>query len=194
MVAAATAAALVAGRQAAAGERVHRIAVHVVNDALVDPLDLAKAEHEAQLIYEAAGVRITWVAGMAESGHAAAAMDVRVILLDGKMSEQKIRKDRVGDHVLGQAAHGTSRAAIFTSRVEAIALTIGSCFTRVLGRVMAHEIGHLVLPPNSHSATGIMRESVDFRANVRQRFTIEQVALIQAALEDGDGTNRVGAN
>lgn len=31
----------------------------------------------------------------------------------------------------------------------------------VLGRIVAHEVGHLLLPDGSHSKTGIMRERMD---------------------------------
>ena len=31
----------------------------------------------------------------------------------------------------------------------------------LLGYVMAHELGHLMLPPNSHSVAGVMRPNFD---------------------------------
>jgi hypothetical protein len=56
----------------------------------------------------------------------------------------------------------------------------------VLAHVMAHEIGHLLLP-YGHSATGLMRANWDagdlHRAVYRQlKFTPEQAALIRARL------------
>jgi hypothetical protein len=38
----------------------------------------------------------------------------------------------------------------------------GDDFRQVLGRVIAHEVGHLVLPVYSHSDQGIMRADVGF--------------------------------
>ena len=46
------------------------------------------------------------------------------------------------DRVIGLLAHGASTS-----------------LPVLLGRAMAHEIGHLLLGPNSHSPTGIMRAS-----------------------------------
>lgn len=56
----------------------------------------------------------------------------------------------------------------------------------VLAHVMAHEIGHLLLP-YGHSSTGLMRANWDVadlrRAVYRQlKFTPEQAALIRAKL------------
>jgi hypothetical protein len=54
----------------------------------------------------------------------------------------------------------------------------------ILGYAIAHELGHLLLPPNSHSVGGIMRASLDMKlaAAQRLRFTGDQGRLIVAAL------------
>ena len=52
----------------------------------------------------------------------------------------------------------------------------------VLGWVIAHEIGHLLLPANSHSKFGIMQASVDFRMAGLHVFTDRQADAIRAAL------------
>jgi hypothetical protein len=56
--------------------------------------------------------------------------------------------------------------------------------TRVLAYFVAHEIGHLLLPANSHSPVGIMRErwrDTDFKlmATANPSFTSEQANLIR---------------
>ena len=55
---------------------------------------------------------------------------------------------------------------------------------RLLGHLMAHEVGHLLLPIQSHSPQGLMRAlwsrtDVDLAQNGRLRFTPEQAALIR---------------
>jgi hypothetical protein len=52
----------------------------------------------------------------------------------------------------------------------------------VLGRVLAHEVGHLVLPVYSHSKTGIMCGTLNPRAE--DGFTAEQVATLHAELPE----------
>ena len=55
----------------------------------------------------------------------------------------------------GQAAREAGYAYIFTHRILNLAVRHGEDFRRVLGRVIAHEVGHLVLPLDSHADSGI---------------------------------------
>jgi hypothetical protein len=98
------------------------------------------------------------------------------------MATRKILSDHVEDGTLGQASRATGYAYLFYDRIRAVAALQNQDFTRVLGRVMAHEVGHLLLPYGSHSLEGIMRVTVDGRVNVLQRFTPAQVAAIKATL------------
>jgi hypothetical protein len=52
--------------------------------------------------------------------------------------------------------------------------------------VIAHELGHLVLPENSHSATGIMAAGLDLRVNADPLFTPEQIVAIRETLASGN--------
>ena len=93
--------------------------------------------------------------------HARAAVHVRVLLLCQEMAARKIERDAIPANVLGRAAGPTGRAYILTHRIAAVAARHRRDFDRLLGRVIAHEVGHLLLPPYSHSASGIMRETLD---------------------------------
>ena len=68
--------------------------------------------------------------------------------------------ETVPGDVLGLAARQVGRAYIFTRRIATLALRQGDDFRRVLGWVMAHEVGHLVLPVEGHAEEGIMRATV----------------------------------
>jgi hypothetical protein len=48
-------------------------------------------------------------------------------------------------------------ATIFHDRVLTVALRADLDYQLLLGRAIAHEIGHLLLPASGHSATGLMR-------------------------------------
>lgn len=85
------------------------------------------------------------------------------------------------DGVLGQAAHLTGRAYIFSHRVARIAINYKTSVGYVLGKVIAHEVGHLVLPEHGHSKTGIMSALMDPRRS-NAGFTGVQVATIQRTL------------
>ena len=56
-------------------------------------------------------------------------------------------------------AVGTCATSIFHDRVKSMAEGANATLQVLLGRAMAHEIGHLLLGANSHSRTGIMRAS-----------------------------------
>ena len=49
-------------------------------------------------------------------------------------------------------------ATIFLDRVQAVAQRAGVPPAALLGRAIAHEVGHLLLATNAHSSTGLMRE------------------------------------
>lgn len=69
---------------------------------------------------------------------------------------------RVTPHVLGESildsktGRGTL-ATIYADRVDATALAARTGRLQALGRVIAHEIGHLLLGTPEHSSSGLMR-------------------------------------
>ena len=52
-----------------------------------------------------------------------------------------------------------------------------------LGDVMAHELGHLILPPG-HSNAGIMRPTVNMRSRGVETFTEDEAAVIHTVLRE----------
>jgi hypothetical protein len=175
-----TVALLTAGQAVAAEDDLVALVLHVDNYARIPSAHLARAEAVVTRIYAASGVRVVWVNGDAPAetapGH------LRVLLLCADMSAHKVRLDNVPDNVLGQAAKGAGRAHIFTIRVRDLAIARAQDFDLVLGRVMAHEVGHLLLPSRSHSAAGIMRESLDLGTRRFETFTPAQGSELQRAL------------
>jgi hypothetical protein len=55
-------------------------------------------------------------------------------------------------------------------------------FEALLGRVLAHELGHLLLPGQGHSDTGIMQMQVDYRSASALGFNVERRTSIHALL------------
>ena len=96
-------------------------------------------------------------------------------------------------HALGfsmvdtQTGAGTL-ATVFTDRVDLIAHRARIDRGSVLGPAIAHEIGHLMLGTNQHSATGLMRErwtSAEFERDQPQdwQFTAVERAALQATVQ-----------
>jgi hypothetical protein len=142
------------------------IVLHVVNYAHVSrPSDLAAAETEATHIYERSGVRITWVDGEVMSTIDDRALHLTIVILARNASAS------VADDTIGIAPLLT-RAYLYHDRVAAFARQHTESVGVVLGRVMAHEIGHLLLPGQGHSKDGIMQADIDM--GVHSRFTPAQ--------------------
>ena len=62
---------------------------------------------------------------------------------------------------LGFSAPGTRVASIAYPRVEQLARGGGPAVGLLLGHVVAHELGHLLLRQATHSPTGLMRATLD---------------------------------
>jgi hypothetical protein len=84
--------------------------------------------------------------------------------------------------VVGDAASSRGVARVFYRRLLAASALHPVDVSVVLGHVISHELGHLLLPPGSHAAVGIMRPAVDFRQIAVRRFTDEQSKLMRVAL------------
>ena len=84
--------------------------------------------------------------------------------------------------VLGEASVGTSDragilATIYVDRVQLMANRSGTDATSLLGRAIAHEVGHLLLASTAHSARGLMRARWtpdDLRRNDRIDWTLTE--------------------
>jgi hypothetical protein len=86
-------------------------------------------------------------------------------------------------------AVGTCTISIFHDRVKDMAEGEKATLPILLGRAMAHEIGHLLLGANSHSRTGIMRaqwfgEDLSLAASPHLLFTAEQSRQMRTRLTE----------
>ena len=142
---------------------------------------LANAEAIAADVYRDIGVAIDWTA----CGEDERALEVDLMRCNELSSP-------VAEVTLGFAEPGTSFATVLYDRVGKFASRYRLKREVLLGYAIAHEVGHLLLPPHSHSASGVMRATIDLdRAAARKlRFTREQGKLI---LERLDGVAAVVA-
>lgn len=74
-----------------------------------------------------------------------------------------------GADVMGQAVRDVGRAYVYYDRVVAIATRARDLVT-ILGDVMAHELGHLLLP-RGHAIAGIMRPEVNMTSRRLETFS-----------------------
>jgi hypothetical protein len=140
--------AVLAASEATAGKPAAtvQIEVHVVADARVPREVLERAKPEAARIYQQIGIAVIWV-------DEANMRSITMRVIDGTIKE-------AGGSAMGVAPRGRGEVGrllyAFYSRVEAFAHQHEKPIAQVLGHVMAHELGHLLLPHGSHSNKGIM--------------------------------------
>ena len=71
---------------------------------------------------------------------------------------------------------------IFTNRIVEASVKYSHEYTRILGFVVAHEFGHVLLPPGSHSDTGVMNGRANLWGKIAHEFTPEEGAAIRDGL------------
>jgi len=146
--------------------------IHVNNGAEVDHMTLIQAERAATGIFKKAGVDSRWVdAALTPEDKRANSSDkgsfplshIQLTILPGLMSN-RLGAHNLPDDVMGLApGSGPERqwVYVFYDRVEALAVKhiaeTHADTAQILGHVVAHEIGHLLLDDQTHSRTGIMR-------------------------------------
>lgn len=80
-------------------------------------------------------------------------------------------------------------STVYADRVEALARNAGVDHRSILGRAIAHEIGHLLLNTTRHAARGLMRpawSAAEIQRNVASDWVFtrrERDAMVQAVLE-----------
>ena len=165
------------------------IRIRVNNYTQAPPAVLAGAEREAARILGKAGLRTVWLD--CPSGRSSVdtldpcrqpleATDIALRVLS-ESSQNKFQDTAFGFAVVPVLA------SVYYDYVAHLARSDNAEFEMpiILGCVIAHEIGHLLLGSNSHSVSGIMQGRWE-RLQIRQAvtgtllFTPEQAKLIQA--------------
>ena len=148
----------------------------VVHDrAQVFPGTLDRALKEAARIYRQAGVAIEWLVDPAGASGSAAtegrpslhAFTVQLII----QAKLRVARDNTAKFVMGAAPKTTRECGgavyVFNDEVTGFSNVHRMDAALVMGTVIAHEVGHVLLHREGHPAEGLMRASWD--ANDWQR-------------------------
>jgi hypothetical protein len=179
-----TALALPGGASGAPEDQAPTIVIHLTDLAGTGRSGVARAQAEAERILGAAGVRVAWAGVGEETQPGGCAAAIAVVTL---MSPEMIRQ-RFGEGIsavaLGSAFPSTGHVIVYSDRVSALAARKRIDASVLLGRVISHEVGHLLLPGPYHSRTGLMKVNMDTDPRgSRAQFTPEQSRAIRALLE-----------
>ena len=158
--------------------------VRVTDQAQVPPRELADAEAQATAAYRAAGLDMVWSPASQEPEAKQGAVDVRVVIVSRERTTRLCRADGLNDKAMGIAVSGATNAHgriayIFYDRIFQRATTNRTPIARVLGQVLAHEVGHLLLGLNRHSDQGLMQPNWNPGESLVQTFTASQVQTIR---------------
>jgi hypothetical protein len=182
---------LTGGTSRAADRQGPTVVVRVADFAGIGSGGLARTMAQAQGVFEAAGIRVVWSDAKEGPGaRACEGLNVFVTLLSlRRSSEQGLRES-----VLGRAAPAERQAWIYPDRVSLLAWQKSMDERALLGLVIAHEVGHLLLPGSGHSSYGIMTAGIDTDPRaVRARFTPQETAAIRARVASKAGQGEEGA-
>ena len=145
------------------------ITVHVYNYAQIPALRLARTEKRVEGFFLGAGIKLKWadtpLPSMSEPRPSTQVWNpdpsdfvLKIVSAFPKSAGQ------MPEPVFGFAAG--PQVTIFNKRTEDIAFSAEVTHPEILAIAIAHELGHALLGPKSHSGTGIMRPRMqpeDFR-------------------------------
>jgi hypothetical protein len=156
------------GAETAAAVILDSLAIRVYDNAGVNATARAKAIARADAILSRADLKVEWIeCAPRKRGRPSPVCDTPVTgaeLVVRLLNASPIDNTGASRHGLGYAlVHPTTGtgtiATVFIDRVTHLANDARVDQATVLGRAMAHEIGHLLLGSNEHSDAGIMRDN-----------------------------------
>jgi hypothetical protein len=138
-----------------------RVLVNVYNGVNVSSSELSRAERKAEKIFLNAGIQLTWTTGLlaADLNDNATNLRWNAASLQLRLWTRAAAGNRpTSSETLGlclSLEHGD--AVILADAIQKRAVVGKIHFADLLGLVIAHELGHLLLRSADHSADGIMQ-------------------------------------
>jgi len=179
-----------------------QITITIHNEAPIPQKVLEQATQEASRIFHQAGVNSVWIlcqqsnAGPSTPPDCRAPVDLIHLSLRIVPWSSQMGDSTFGVAFLSEKGLGTY-SDVFYPLAEKLSRQCAASLGRVLGHVMAHEIGHLFLGTNAHSPVGIMRPQ--WQAEELQQigmgtllFTPEQARKMHARLLTPSTDRRAG--
>jgi hypothetical protein len=138
-----------------------RLPVRLFNDAEVDYTVIRRATEEAAWLLQSVCVAVEWVPCTTVSVAHPESCKLPVPSIEMHILPSPMTSD-VAETVLGTAfpSLGTrGNAAVFLSHIRQLVTANAGAIdvSRLMGHVLGHEIGHLLLNSSAHSSDGLMR-------------------------------------
>lgn len=144
------------------------ITIHVYDYAGIQPGALAEAQHSAERTLGAVGIAVRWrnclvaASGVPDSSTCGSGTEDPTHFVVSMLPEHMAQKisplpQQFGMAVTGQPGGFPTHAYVFFDRIRDFAKGEMGPWNQLLGTVIAHEVGHLLLGVSSHFPVGIMR-------------------------------------
>ncbi|MGH9627708.1 MAG: hypothetical protein ACRD7E_05125, partial [Bryobacteraceae bacterium] len=143
------------------------ITVHSFDYSSTHPASMAEAQRVAELIFLHAGIHVFWLNCPIARPHSVAAPNceprtdaahfVLAVLPEHMARKVATNPTQFGLALLNREGGLPNYAYVFLQRAVDMAKSELVSWTGILGHLIAHELGHLLLGRNSHVPVGIMR-------------------------------------
>lgn len=131
-----------------------RLTVRTYNNVGVTAAQMSNARDAAGIILQGAGLQAVWRDCTADC---ADALGPRELIVRIVAAPQGIVAESLGCALIDLQHRAGTLATVYQDRINAVAFRTGVDAGTLLGRAVAHEIGHLLLGTTQHSAAGLMR-------------------------------------
>ena len=140
------------------------VTIRIYNYAAVPPAQLADARASADRIFQEAGIALSWVdcrvPGAAGGAACTEPLDDSgefVLRLIQSPGAREPRHAALGSSLIDRNTGGGVLMTVDRRLVDAVSGEAGVDRSLVLGRAIAHEIGHLLIGTSRHAPAGLMR-------------------------------------
>jgi hypothetical protein len=137
--------------------------VLILNHAGAPPQVLTAAERAAARVFDQIAIQTSWHVSGVKAGDGSDQIedDLGSAVIVSLLSEAMEIQMKARPTVMGMAVPGGRLAKIMYGRVEKMAQAASTDLATVLGHIIAHEIGHLLLSRDAHSSGGIMAAALN---------------------------------
>ena len=171
------------------------LAVRIYNSAGVSTEDLRVATVEAETILQAAGITVAWMDCWHRDRESPGAPEhcrqplernsLTIRLQDAAATTKRIVS--MGYSLVNLPDRAPFLATVYPDLVASVARSASVDARPLLGRAIAHEIGHLLLNANGHGDAGLMREKwtrLELQKNKRSdwEFLHQETSIMLAAV------------
>jgi hypothetical protein len=149
-----------AGAAAGPNSRSADLTVRVAATPGTRGIDLSAALDETRMIFDDAGITITWTicrGGMAANCHLPLRDNEVIVRLVSANVSNSGGIVPMGVSLVEPGVRRSTFASVYVDLVERVARGAAIDARKLLGRAVAHEIGHLLLNTNTHARGGLMR-------------------------------------